>query len=166
MTTRNTGKPTTPKETEFRGANVILGAKAVWRVKPAQQTHARQRMPPLTLEPTKLAYLMTPYTHKLEEVMQDRFQQAVDAARVLTRKYMVYSPIVQNHMLAIADNLPRDAEYWWRRNKLMIDKVDVAIGVIFDGFYESHGVAKELDYCRTIKRQIIYYQPYELGLDR
>lgn len=132
---------------------------------PSRRSFGR-RMPRLSTSPTEMAYIVTPYSAQsgINLSIGDRYLQAIRACAVLSRGYVCYSPIVMNHPIAVEMKLPTDAEYWWSRNKLAIDRCDLLIAVVFDGFENSRGCQQEIQYARSIKRKIWFVTPHELGV--
>ena len=124
------------------------------------------KIPRLLTEPSDLAYVATPYSKQFDLPLElhDRYMQAVRACAVLSRGYVVYSPIVQCHPVAVEMKLPTDALYWWPRNRVAIDRSDVLIAVLFQGFAESAGCKQEIEYARSIQRKLWFVTPHELGI--
>jgi hypothetical protein len=125
-----------------------------------------RKIPQLETEPSELAYVVTPYSKQFDFPLElhDRYMQAVRACALLCRGYVIYSPIVMHHPLAVEMKLPTDALYWWPRNKRIIDLCDVVIVVTFDGVSTSKGCRQEIEYARSIQRKLWFVTPHELGI--
>ena len=66
-------------------------------------------------------YLATPYTSKDKITMVIRYEAAVEVAANLIKKgYIVFSPIVHCHPIAVIYNLPRDYTFWSTYNASFI----------------------------------------------
>lgn len=110
----------------------------------------------------KLAYVMSPYTHKCPALMATR---AAEAAYFLShlvtyskyQDYILYSPIVHWHYVAVHnDRLPRDADFWWRLNKPYLDQASLGIVLQISGWNRSSGIAQETHYLVDRKVKILH----------
>jgi hypothetical protein len=82
----------------------------------------------------------------------------MQATAILTKKgEMVYSPIVECHEMARLHEIPTDAEYWKRRNFLMIDAFKKVWVLCLPGWVESVGVQMEINYAIEKEYQIRYF---------
>lgn len=94
-------------------------------------------------------YLASPYSHPDAAVRHDRFTYAQNAVvHLLSKREWTYSPIVHCHTLAVAHNLPMDADAWWDYNRAMLAASSGLIVLKIDGWDTSVGVAQELSYAR------------------
>lgn len=114
----------------------------------------------------KLIYLATPYSHPKAQIRSKRFSLALDAsAKLMARNGdMVYSPIVQCHLIAIRHSLPTDSVFWQARDQLMITLCDTFACLISEGWRESIGIKAELEYARALGRPVWMVAPKDLGL--
>ncbi|MAH44610.1 hypothetical protein CMI37_02225 [Candidatus Pacearchaeota archaeon] len=97
-------------------------------------------------------YLASPYSGT-EEQMEERFHLAVEhTAWMLDRSVTVYSPIVHCHH--VRSYLPRDLDFWLYHDFNMIRASHELRILKLDGWRKSEGIAREIDYCREIKRSI------------
>lgn len=110
------------------------------------------------VEPNRLVYIMSPYTHFDSGVMNYRAEiaAAVIADLMLTNRYpgtTLFSPIVHYHQVAIHRNeLPRDVGYWWRINLPFMKAANAALVLCIPGWKESSGIHRELSWFRTHRR--------------
>lgn len=115
----------------------------------------------------KLVYLASPYSHPKAQVRAKRFSLALDASAVLMKRKgdMVYSPIVQCHLISLRHSLPTDSQFWESRDKLMISLCDCFTVLLAEGWRESVGVTMELEYARSLNRPVWMVSPKDLGLE-
>lgn len=93
-----------------------------------------------------MIYFATPYTHSSKEIMQSRYELALQATYWLatTQPEPVYSPIVHWHNVANTFDLPRDAEWWKSTNFAMVRRCQAMYVLVVNGTYESKGVREEV----------------------
>ena len=97
-------------------------------------------------------YLASPYSHPDLTVRGARYTYARTAvANLLAKKIWVYSPIVHCHELALAHDLPMEAEFWWEYNRTMLAASSGLLILKIDGWEESAGVKQEREYAEAIK---------------
>ena len=103
-----------------------------------------------------LIYLASPYQHEDRNIMIDRFEtvRAITAQLISEQDHVIpYSPIVYTHDLS--DYV--DADFDWRDWDIhILEKCDVMVVLMMDGWKESKGVQKEIAYCEKVKKQTIY----------
>lgn len=105
-------------------------------------------------------YLASPYTHPSTSVMQERYEQALDAtAKLLKQGIHVYSPIVHSHPLALQYELPRDHEFWQEYNGAMLEEASRLLVLRLPGWAESRGVCWELEEAARLDLPIEYLTP-------
>lgn len=101
-----------------------------------------------------MIYLASPYNHTNLAVMQERYEQAVEAVLELSRQYPktpVFSPIMYWHPTAVAYDKPRDAKSYKHFNQAMLKLATTVIILTIPGWEDSIGVAAErmqADLCR------------------
>ena len=94
-------------------------------------------------------YIASPYTHKNEEVRNERFRQVMRfTANLMRLEIPCYSPIVHCHELANSHQLPTTFEYWIKMNHAMIDASRGVIVLKLEGWEESKGVKDEIEYAK------------------
>src|SRR6516225_6948685 len=74
------------------------------------------------LKPNRgFAYLASPYSHPLTEVVNKRYDAALHATAYLLKHHVwVYSPIVHCHELAFTFDLPLNFDFWTDYNFAML----------------------------------------------
>lgn len=99
-------------------------------------------------------YLSIPYSSV------DHQESFETANRITARLYkmgkVVYSPISHSHPIATQESLPGGFKFWEKIDKCFIDWCDYMVVVKMDGWKESKGVHKEIEYCRSLKKPIVY----------
>ena len=102
-------------------------------------------------------YIASPYTHKLQEVVDRRFKAAEDFTAMCLMKGMhVYSPIVHCHELAAKYDLPHDFDYWGSYNRAMLCKASKMIVMRIDGWECSKGVQSEIEFAKQCGIEVEY----------
>ncbi len=95
-----------------------------------------------------MIYLASPYTHEYPEVMQMRYEYALDVtAHLLNKGYTVFSPIVHCHVIACKHDLPKDYKFWKQYNECCIISCSDLMIAAIDGWQESTGVHNEYDFA-------------------
>lgn len=98
-----------------------------------------------------LIYLASPYTHTDPEIVEQRYRRALwVSARLMSIEYLVYSPIVHLHFLAVLECLPGTWEYWERFDRAMISRCQQLWILALSGWEESKGVAAEIEIARQL----------------
>lgn len=106
-----------------------------------------------------MIYLATPYTHRDNFVMENRYREALEcAADLIKQGKRVYSPIVHFHPMACIYGLPRDIEFWGTMAFDMIDRCDEFVVLLMEGWKESLGIAREVEYAAEQGKPISYLQ--------
>lgn len=109
-----------------------------------------------------LIYLSSPYTHKSEDVEQERFEQALLAAGYLINSLeLVFSPIAHSHPIAKACKLSGSYDYWIRLNQAWIRACARLYLLQIPGWKESIGVRAEFDYAQALKTPVFLMVPID-----
>ena len=114
----------------------------------------------LKMKPTKV-YLASPYTHEQYLVRALRTRAAARAAGVLLKAgYLVFSPIVHGHLIAIYSEfpVPIDYSYWESLNEEFILWSDALYILTLDGWEDSIGIKREIEIARTYNKEIYLWQ--------
>ena len=103
----------------------------------------------------KKIYLISPYSHEDEKVREERYNAAVDATADLIKKgYIVFSPIVHCHPLALKHNLPKDHVYWKEYNQSFIEWADIGYILCIEGYARSKGVDADIEALRALGKKV------------
>ncbi len=91
-----------------------------------------------------MLYLCTPYSHSDPVVMHRRFLDACEAAaRLMNAGHLLFAPIPHTHPIAMAGDLPKGWEYWQKYDRWFIERADVVVIVMMEGWEDSRGIAAE-----------------------
>lgn len=105
----------------------------------------------------ELIYLASPYNHAYMKMRQLRFEMARDVIAILMNQgKVIYSPIVHNHPIAIAHDLPRDFNYWSKFDFVMLSKCDALYVLCIEGWQQSVGVTAEIKQANELGLPIYY----------
>lgn len=112
----------------------------------------------------KLYYLASPYSHVDKKVMEERYEQVMEAGVLLSKQgFLLFEPITTSHVKAQRYELPTNFEWWQRHNHAVIDRCDGGIIVLMiDGWDKSKGVQDEINYAAQKDKPIIYKTLEEL----
>jgi hypothetical protein len=93
----------------------------------------------------KIIYLASPYTHPDPDVVEKRFTQVMKVAADLTKfGYVIFSPILHSHPLAVEHGLNGDWDFWKRIDTAFIKASGLLAVVKLDGWDQSKGVTAEI----------------------
>ncbi|KKN73970.1 hypothetical protein LCGC14_0395350 [marine sediment metagenome] len=117
-----------------------------------------------------MIYLASPYSsgHKIVGSEKDamlvvRYLEVEAAvAQLIKDGEMVYSPIVHHHHLALRYKMPKDFDFWRRRDFHFIDLSEMLLVLQLIGWDISEGVTREIDYAKSKMKSIRYVVPTEL----
>ncbi len=106
-----------------------------------------------------MIYVASPYTHKSERVMQERYKAVCKfCARMVLQDKYVFSPIVHWHFIATVYELPRDAAWWRKLNEdYLISSTDLWV-LELPGWRESKGVKREITFAMENKIRINHFK--------
>lgn len=108
----------------------------------------------------KVYYLASPYSHKDPKVLCARYEeQGRIAAHLISKGYLVIAPIEMCHHLSQKYKLPGGYEYWQERDREFISRSDAVIVCKMDGWKESVGVTDEIEYAKSLGKQVQYLDP-------
>ena len=103
-----------------------------------------------------MIYLASPYTGP-DDVMEQRYALTCKACAGLVKKgFLIYSPIVHWHSIAVAHKLPRSHEFW---RTLDYDMIRLSSGVIvltIDGWQTSIGLSEDLSAANMYHKSVTY----------
>lgn len=92
------------------------------------------------------------------------------ANKVASEQYklgnIVYSPISHSHPIAIQEGLPGGFEFWEKIDFEFIRWADYVLVVKMEGWKESTGVRKEIEYCKSIGKLVYYLDLFTRVLSR
>ncbi len=85
-------------------------------------------------------------------------------AQFMERQWLVYSPL--SHHFAVRDRFPHSWSFWEKPSIGMLDKCDVMMILMLDGWRDSVGVTAETEHAIATRKQILYVPfplQWELG---
>ena len=107
-----------------------------------------------------MIYLASPYSHPIQEIVEDRVRQTMKCLAALLRQgKFVWSPIIHNHDMTVLYDLPKDAKYWQRFSIDFLRKADGLYVLKLPGWRESVGVAEEITFANSIYLPTTYLLP-------
>ncbi len=93
-------------------------------------------------------YLATPYSHPDVRIREQRYKDACKiTAHLIKQGYVVFSPIVHNHPIACAYNLPGDMDFWYNFDTRLLMNARKMFVADMPGWQDSKGVKLEMDFC-------------------
>lgn len=93
-----------------------------------------------------MIYLATPYSHERAEIRERRFIEAAHVAgHLMSRGYIVYSPITHTHPIAVMCQLPTGFTFWRELDTHMIHLAEELWVVMLDGWMKSTGIKHEVE---------------------
>lgn len=117
------------------------------------------------IEPAKLYYLASPYSHKEPKVMTARYKHAVKCtAHFLHSGVFIYSPIVHNHNIVITWDLGREWKDWENYDFCMLDRCDGLLVLTMDGWESSTGVGQEMRRAIAHRKFSAFVDPTDFSL--
>lgn len=107
-----------------------------------------------------LIYLASPYSHPDLTVIERRFHAACRAAAHLMREgNCVFSPVAHSH--PISDHIPEarlSHEFWLKQDFEILRHADMLMVLKLDGWEQSYGVGKEIEFALTIGIPVAYQE--------
>jgi hypothetical protein len=104
-----------------------------------------------------ISYLAGPYSSPHIHIRDRRYQQiSAVAAELMRRGEWIYSPITSCHHLAIDYELPYDADFWLKHDLAFLARCDRMIVLQLEGWDESVGVKREIEFATEKNIPIVY----------
>lgn len=105
-------------------------------------------------------YLASPYTHEDPNIMELRYEAAVEkAGELMEEGHIVYSPIAHCHPIAIKHGLPRDFTYWKKHARSFLLWADVLCTLRISGWLTSTGINEEVLIAIKLNKDRYYTYP-------
>jgi hypothetical protein len=105
----------------------------------------------------ELIYLASPYSHPDPAVRNARYEAVARYTILAIREgFVIFSPIVYGHQLALTGDLPTDAEWWRSFNETVIAACDSMIVLQIDGWQESLGVKMEIEFAASRNIPVVF----------
>lgn len=112
----------------------------------------------------KTVYIASPFTHEDPNVQEDRFFDVTCVAADLTEKfgYAFILPITQSHMMSKANpKLDGKFDFWEKIDLTFVSKSDEVWVVMLDGWENSVGVSREIEFAKSNNIPVRYIDPAE-----
>ena len=109
-------------------------------------------------------FLACPYSHPDQSIVESRFDDCTLAAtKISLAGFPVYSQITISHPmnLSLAKNMPGKKIDWAPLDKEFMDKCDEIIILELDGWKESSGVQREIDYFKDRGAKVWLFSEFE-----
>jgi hypothetical protein len=110
-----------------------------------------------------VVYLACPYTHIDPAVRESRFRVATDVAADLIRSgRIVYSPIKMTHPIDVVlagHGNTLGSDYWVEFDEAFMEMCSEIIVVKLEGWEQSSGIRREVEYFKARKKPIRYIDP-------
>ncbi|MCG9133149.1 DUF1937 family protein [Candidatus Poribacteria bacterium] len=109
-----------------------------------------------------IIYFANPYRHKNPNVMQHRFEtmRTITAQIIQEQNYIIpFTPVVYTHDLS---QYCEDDQDWVQWDLQFLAKCDAMVVITLDGWEESEGVQKEIEYCKENEIPIMYLDVEEI----
>ena len=111
-----------------------------------------------------MIYVASPYTHPDRNVREQRYHDVMRFIAEHQTEYdqMLYSPIVHYHDMAVFHDLPTNWEWWWDKNKQMMDLASAVLELRIDGWETSKGMQAEIKYAEETEMEHIVVIPPQI----
>lgn len=116
----------------------------------------------------KVIYIGSPYTHAVAQVQEDRWKQISQIVAFLIEDgHWPYSPIAHGHSIATFGELEGHFDFWQDFDREMIRRTDEFWIACMEGWHDSKGLKAELEFAKSLAKQIRYVIPiYEYADSR
>ena len=96
-------------------------------------------------------YLASPYSHPESAIRHQRYEQAKDfTADCMKQGHIIFSPIANNHLIAVEHDLPKDFDFWMTFDLAFLRVAEKLWILMLEGWDESKGVQKERETAALI----------------
>lgn len=110
------------------------------------------------------AYLASNYSHPDPAIRHQRFIAACRAAaHLMERGIPVFAPICHSHPIAeVMNGRHLDHEFWLAQDLPILAQATTLIVLQLDGWRESRGVAREIEFARDNGIPVEYTEPSDI----
>lgn len=106
------------------------------------------------------AYMASPFSHPDESVRHARYLAACKAAAaMMLRGEVIFAPIPHSYAVEQHFDEIKDGEWWMAQDLPILKCASKLIVLTLDGWKESYGVAREIEFARDIGIPIEYVSP-------
>jgi nucleoside 2-deoxyribosyltransferase len=105
-----------------------------------------------------LVYIASPYSHPDPKVKEQRYEQACKAAAwYMDLGFQVFCPIAHSHPIeTIGMGSIRNEAFWLHQDFAILRHCDRLVVLTIDGWRESQGVAREIEFACVNKIPVDY----------
>jgi hypothetical protein len=136
-------------------AVVGVGVFLIFKGKPNNMTELAD----LWKKRGKRIYLCAPYSHPDPEVREARVAAAdMQAAQLMEAGHIVYSPLSHSHRIAYYIDNHLDHDFWLKQCLPFVDWCDEVWVMTVDGYKESRGINKEIEYAKKTGKPVEYLE--------
>jgi nucleoside 2-deoxyribosyltransferase len=105
-----------------------------------------------------IAYLASPYSNPDPNVREQRYRAACRATAALLRAgLVVFSPIAHSHAL-VEHGLPAKWKFWERFDRAYLERCDLLVVLMLEGWKTSVGVQAEIRIARKLGKPVSYLE--------
>jgi nucleoside 2-deoxyribosyltransferase len=105
-----------------------------------------------------MIYLASPYSHPDPAVREQRYRAVCRATAALLRAgLVVFSPIAHSHAL-VQYGLPTEWPFWERIDHAYLERCDLLVVLMLDGWKASVGVQAEIAIARELGKPVSYLE--------
>lgn len=116
-----------------------------------------------------IVYLAGPYTHADPKVREARFRALTHAAaQLVAAGHIVYSPITHSHPIDLSlksDGVTHlESAFWVAYDEAFMQHCSMIVVLMLDGWSNSSGVRREIEYFTERQRPIVWMNPDAKGI--
>jgi len=102
-------------------------------------------------------YLASPYSHDNVLIRKIRFDSVcAKAAELMMDGHIVFSPIAHSHPISRWLDNPNDGDFYLKQDLAMLPFFDEMWVLTLDGWRESKGIAREIEYANKLGIKVKY----------
>ena len=102
-------------------------------------------------------YLASPYSHKHFLIRKMRFDDVCQrAADLMQDGHVVFSPIAHSHPISQWLDNPNDSDFYLKQDLALLPFFDEMWVLTLDGWRESKGIAREIEYANKLGIKVKY----------
>jgi len=117
---------------------------------------------------SQIVYLASPYTSGTASQRKRRFEMCnTAAAKLIEAGYIVFSPITMTHpidLLLAKKEQTLGSDYWVKFDEAFMKMCSAIVILCIDGWRESKGVKREIEYFRKNGKKVEYLEPESVGI--
>jgi hypothetical protein len=135
---------------------------------PQAEIEWAEKLGDMEFAPGGIVYVAAPYTHPDPAVRASRYIMATAlAAQIVLRGARVFSPLTMTHPLDLilqVEGKSLDSDYWTEFDRPFMSMCSELVVLTIDGWEESSGIAREIEFFRSRNCPIRFIDPSYSGL--